>query len=259
MIHLWAALMMPVLAAVPVHAAERLTITDDWVVVAFEKPKGGSQPLRISDIIGTTASEALVNDLDTRPLRDDPFCKSRGRVRKPARKPQYLNRPATYRVRPGDLLEISIWKEPDMRRETLVLPDGTISYPLAGHTRVVGLTPSEIERLLSKRLVKYFKNPFISVIVKKTTGNQIYVLGQVHNPGAFTIVQPTDVMQALSLAGGLSEFADKGDIMVLRRLENGEQKVIPFKYSSVQRGKNLSTNVMLISGDTVIVPERGLF
>lgn len=180
-------------------------------------------------------------------------------LRKPPSKPAGLGRDTSYRVKPGDLLEISIWKEPDMRREMLVLPDGTISYPLAGHVQVVGMTPKEIEDVLARRLSGYFKNPFLNVIVKQATGNQIFVLGEVRNPGAFTITQPIDVMQALSLAGGLSEFADKSEIIVLRRQGNGEQKVISFKYSSVQKGRNLGTNVTLLSGDTVVVPERGLF
>lgn len=187
------------------------------------------------------------------------LCAPQGPVRTPALKPVDFGRATTYRVKPGDQLEISIWREPEMRREMLVLPDGTISYPLAGHTQVVGMTPKEIEDMLTRRLTKYFKDPFLNVIVKRTTGNQIYVLGEVRNPGAFTINQPVDVMQALSLAGGLSEFADKGDIKVLRRRDNGRQEVISFKYSAVQRGRNLASNITLLSGDTVIVPERGLF
>jgi len=192
-------------------------------------------------------------------VREFQVSKKRGNFRKPPQKPESLGRETTYRVKPGDLLEISIWKEPDMRREMLVLPDGTISYPLAGHSQVVGMTPKEIEELLGRRLARYFKNPFINVIVKRTTGNQIYVLGEVRNPGAFTINQPVDVMQALSLAGGLSEFADKSEIIVLRRSPGGGQEVLSFKYSSVQRGRNLNANITLVSGDTVVVPERGLF
>lgn len=169
------------------------------------------------------------------------------------------DRANTYRVKPGDQLEIAIWKEPDMRRDTLVLPDGTISYPLAGHPTVMGLTPKEIEELLGERLTNYFNDPFISVVVKQTSGNQVYVMGQVRNPGVFTITQPVDVMQALSLAGGLSQFADKNKIIVLRRLDTGAQKVIRFAYSSVQRGKKLTSNIILKGGDTVVVPEKGLF
>jgi polysaccharide export outer membrane protein len=177
----------------------------------------------------------------------------------PAAATEGADRTSSYRVKPGDQLEISIWKEPDMRRETLVLPDGTVSYPLAGHPKVTGLTPQEIEQLLDRLLASYFNDPFISVVVKRASGNQIYVMGQVRNPGAFTITQPVDVMQALSLAGGLSEFADKGDIIVLRRLDSGAQESIRFAYSSVQRGKKLSSNIILKSGDTVVVPEKGLF
>lgn len=166
---------------------------------------------------------------------------------------------ATYRVKAGDQLEVSIWKEPEMRRVTLVLPDGSISYPLAGQVQVSGLTPSEIEQLLNERLSQFFKDPFLSVTIKETSGNRIYVLGQVRNPGVFPVTQPVDVMQALSLAGGLGQFADTREILVLRRGPDGKLRSIPFKYSSVQKGQDLSSNVILKAGDTVVVPEKGLF
>lgn len=241
---LMAGLIFSVPVASPACALDRPESAGDEIVVAA--PGAQVQPERAGQSAAASESSEF-------------GCARKSGFRKPPRKPKGFNAAADYRVKPGDLLEISIWKEPDMRREMLVLPDGTISYPLAGHVEVEGMTPKEIEALLARRLSRYFKNPFLNVIVKQTTGNQIYVLGEVRNPGAFTISQPIDVMQALSLAGGLSEFADKSEIVVLRRQGDGEQKVINFKYSSVQKGRNLGTNVKLLSGDTVVVPERGLF
>ncbi|MDH5411152.1 MAG: polysaccharide export protein [Alphaproteobacteria bacterium] len=162
----------------------------------------------------------------------------------------------SYRLNPGDRLEISIWKEPDMRREVVVLPDGTISYPLAGHMTVAGMTPAEVQDLIARRLVErnIYRNPSLHLAVIEASGNQIYVIGEVRRPGAFILNRQLDVMQALSLAGGLSEYADKGDIIILRRSDTN-QTALKFDYSNVQSGKKLNTNVLLRSGDVIVVPD----
>ena len=163
-----------------------------------------------------------------------------------------------YRLHAGDILDISLWKEEGMQREVLVLPDGTISFPLAGQVEAAGRTAGQVEQILAERLQKYYPDPFITVSVLSTAGNSIFVIGEVQNPGQFLAVQPLDVMQALSLAGGLRVHADESEIKILRR-RNGKQTAIPFSYGDVQTGRDLNRNIVLESGDVVVVPSRGIF
>ena len=159
-----------------------------------------------------------------------------------------------YRLNSGDVLEVSVWKEAELTREVLVLPDGTISFPLAGHLRASGFTVREVQAELVKRIQKYIPEPVVTVTVAGLGGNKIFVIGQVNRPGVFDVIRPTDVMQALSLAGGLTPFGDEDDIKILRR-EGGQQKALPFDYSDVKRGNNLGLNVVLRPGDVVVVPD----
>ena len=105
---------------------------------------------------------------------------------------------------------------------------------------------------------KYFKDLAISVSVKSVTGNKIFVIGQVQRPGTFVAAQPIDVIQALSLAGGFTPFAAEDEIRILRR-EGGKQTALTFDYSDVEKGRNLKSNILLKSGDVVIVPTEGIF
>jgi len=159
-----------------------------------------------------------------------------------------------YRLNPGDLLNISVWKEEEMTRQVVVLPDGSISFPLAGHLKAAGQTPAQVQAELIKRIKKYIAEPVITVSIDEVAGNIVFVIGQVNNPGQFPIVRPIDVMQALSIAGGLTPFGDEDDIMILRR-ENGRQISLPFNYSDAKRGKNLESNIVLKPGDVVVVPD----
>jgi polysaccharide biosynthesis/export protein len=165
---------------------------------------------------------------------------------------------AAYRLNPGDLIFVSVWKEQDMQGEVLVLPDGTISFPLAGQLMAGGHTTEEVEKVITERLQKYIPDAVVTVSVLNLTGNKIYVIGAVNRPGEFQVGRPIDVMQALSLAGGLTPFAGEGSIKVLRR-ENGEDIVIPFDYSDVKNGEQLEMNIELKSGDVVVVSGQSLF
>ncbi|BAU48044.1 polysaccharide export protein [Sulfurifustis variabilis] len=158
-----------------------------------------------------------------------------------------------YTVQPGDLLEIFVWKEKDLQREVIVRPDGGLSFPLIGDMQVAGKTVSDIRGELTEQLREYVSNPTVSVSVKQAQGYKIYVMGQVNRPGEFTAVRPVDVVQALSMAGGLNPFAAANSIKVLRR-ENGVETAIPFKYGQVESGRKLEQNIILHSGDVVVVP-----
>jgi polysaccharide export outer membrane protein len=161
---------------------------------------------------------------------------------------------AEYVVQPGDTLAVTVWKEQDLQGEYLVRPDGGLSFPLAGDLEAGGHTVEEIRKVLQSRLVKYIPDPVITVAVKATTGSRIFVVGKVARPGDFPLIRPLDVMQALSLAGGTTPFADVDGIRVLRREPGGQQTVFRFRYDDVRRGRDLSQNILLHSGDTVVVP-----
>ena len=167
---------------------------------------------------------------------------------------------SSYRLNPGDVLLISVWKEPELTREVAVLPDGSISFPLAGHINAAGLTPEELQSELAKRIEKYIPDAseLVSVSVKQASGNVVYVIGLVNKPGEFPVAQPTTVMQALSLAGGLTPFASEESIKVIRR-EDGIEIAIPFDYSVVKLGRSLDKNIELKSGDVVVVSGKSLF
>ena len=167
---------------------------------------------------------------------------------KPATEPEL-----TYLIQPGDLLFISVWKEADLQVEVLVRPDGGLSFPLAGEQLAAGHTVAELRQTLTERLKKFIPDPVVTVAVRQLGGNRIYVIGKVNRPGEFPFSRPLDVMQSLSLAGGATSFASLDDIRILRR-EAGKQVVFRFHYEEVARGRNLEQNVLLKSGDTVVVP-----
>jgi polysaccharide export outer membrane protein len=158
-----------------------------------------------------------------------------------------------YRVQPGDVLTISVWKERDLQGEILVRPDGGVSFPLAGNVSADGMTTQELTDALAAKLKRFIPDPVVTVSVKQIGGNRVYVLGKVNRPGEFSFSKPVDVMQALALAGGATPFAEVNDIRILRR-EDGVLRSLPFRYGEVERGKELNQNVLLQSGDTVVVP-----
>jgi polysaccharide biosynthesis/export protein len=160
----------------------------------------------------------------------------------------------SYHIQPGDLLAISVWKETDLQMEVLVRPDGGLSFPLAGDQHAAGRTVDQLRQTIAERLKKYIPDPVVTVTVRQLGGNRIYVVGKVNRPGEFPFSKPLDVMQSLSLAGGGTSFASLNDIRILRRDDKGRQITIPFRYEEVERGRNLEQNVLLESGDTVIVP-----
>lgn len=160
---------------------------------------------------------------------------------------------ASYLVQPGDTLQVGVWKEQELQGEVLVRPDGGMSFPLAGEIEAAGHTVEEIRKVLQSRLTKYIPDPVVTVVVKKADGSRIFVVGKVNRPGDFPLYRPIDVMQALSLAGGATPYADVNGIRILRR-EGTHQEVFHFRYDDVRRGKDLSQNILLHSGDTVVVP-----
>ena len=161
---------------------------------------------------------------------------------------------SAYLIQPGDVLQVSVWKEVDLQGEVLVRPDGGISFPLVGDLPVEGLSVVQVTEQITQRIKKYIPDPVVTVATKQIGGNQIYVIGKVARPGNFPFSKSLDVMQALSLAGGTTTYASVSDIRILRRAANGQQMAIRFDYSDVEKGKALNTNIVLHSGDVVVVP-----
>lgn len=157
-----------------------------------------------------------------------------------------------YRIVPGDVLDISVWKEEGLSSKALVRPDGGISFPLIGNLKAEGLTADQLKKEMTKRLGEFLSGPEITVSVLNTN-QKVYVLGKVNKPGEIHMESPITVMQALAMAGGLSPFADEDDIKILRR--SGDQTVsLPFDYQSISKGEELKQNIMLINGDVILVP-----
>lgn len=159
-----------------------------------------------------------------------------------------------YAVQPGDVLEISVWREEDLQREVLVRPDGRFSFPLAGDIVATGKSVDELRQEIASRLQRFIPDLVVTVTVVQINGNKVYVIGQVNNPGEFIVNPRVDVMQALSMAGGTTAFAALNDIVILRRDRNGQQRSISFAYKDVERGRSLDQNILLESGDVVVVP-----
>lgn len=159
-----------------------------------------------------------------------------------------------YGLNPGDVLQISVWRETDLIREVLVRPDGKINFPLVGDIDAAGHTPEVVQAQIVSRLDQFIPDPVVTVALVQIGGNKIYVLGKVLRPGEFTIASQVDVMQALAMAGGLNQFAAANKIKVLRRASDGRQRSIDFRYSDVEDGRSLESNIMLESGDVVVVP-----
>lgn len=161
--------------------------------------------------------------------------------------------PPAYHIQPGDVLQVSVWKEQDLQGEVLVRPDGAFSFPLAGDVDTRGKSVEDLRKDLTARLKHYMPDPVVTVAVRQIVGNRIFVLGQVNRPGDFQFSRPVDVMQALSMAGGTTSYAALNDIVILRR-ERGQLQTIRFHYAEVARGKDLAQNIILNSGDTIVVP-----
>lgn len=191
------------------------------------------------------ASPAVAQQQVTRPAVPAPVAQNAAAV-------------GTYTLQPGDQLDISIWGEDNMRRQVLVLPNGTISYALAGHINVAGMTPEQAEAEIKRRLVEgnYYIDPPLTLSVVEAR-QELYVIGRVRTPGAIVAPRRLDVVQTLALAGGLDDFADKNGIMVIRR-DGTRQQTFKVNYADVVTGRDLSTNILLQPGDVIVVPEGGL-
>ena len=176
-----------------------------------------------------------------------------GGARTAAAADEPVSAPPDYRIAAEDVLQISVWKEEGLEREVIVRPDGGVSFPLAGNVIAAGKTPAEVEAEIATRLQRFIPDAVVTVSVVRLQGMRVYVTGQVKNPGQFTVGRYVDVLQAITLAGGLTPFAKDGDIKVIRR-ENGREVIHKFNFGEVRKGDNLGQNIVLQTDDVVVVP-----
>lgn len=166
-------------------------------------------------------------------------------------------KPATadpnYVIGAQDVLDVSVWKEPEVSRIVPVRPDGKISLPLLNDVQAAGLTPAQLAAQITVNLKKYVTSPQVTVIVTTINSQRVYILGEVTRPGAFPMLPGMTVMQALSSAGGFTPFAKMKSIYVLRQ-ENGKKVKYPFNYKEAISGKNAEQDILLRAGDTIVVP-----
>jgi len=166
-------------------------------------------------------------------------------------------KPATvdpnYSIAPEDVLIIDVWKEPEISRTVPVRRDGKISLPLLNDLQAAGLTPTQLGSEITEKLRANIIHPQVTVIVAQMSSLRIYILGQVTRGGAYPLVPDMTVMQALSIAGGFTPFANLKKIYVMRA-ENGTDKIFPVNYREVIRGRQMEQNIRLKPGDTIVVP-----
>lgn len=158
-----------------------------------------------------------------------------------------------YRINPGDIISVSVWREADLNADVLIRPDGKFSFPLVGDIDAKGRSIEEIRLLITDKLSRYIPDPVVSISALAINGNKIFVIGQVNRPGEIIANPQIDVVQALSIAGGANPFAQVNDISILRRTEAGLVS-IPFRYGDIEKGKRLEQNIILQAGDVVVVP-----
>jgi polysaccharide biosynthesis/export protein len=158
-----------------------------------------------------------------------------------------------YGIGADDILQVDVWKRPELSKEVTVRPDGFISLPLVGDIRATGMVARDLAQVLQGKFKTFVADPEVTVIVKASNSYKIYVLGKVRTAGMFVVKTPVSVVQAVAMAGGFTPFASPNDIVVLRRT-SGAEKRFHVDYSEVVRGKQANQNIVLQPGDTVVVP-----
>jgi polysaccharide biosynthesis/export protein len=174
-------------------------------------------------------------------------------TKQPAQAAPTATSDSLYVIQPGDVLEIFVWKEPDLTRKVIVRPDGYISFPLVQDLKAGGVNPGELKSRVEERLKEYLSAPSVTVIVDSIKSYVVYVVGKVQKPGGITVEKPLNVLQALALAGGFQDYAKESAMTVIRRTQK-ETLVFDFDYKEVTNGKRTDQNIQLLSGDVVVVP-----
>ena len=158
-----------------------------------------------------------------------------------------------YVIGPGDILDISVWKDQALTKLVTVLPDGKIAFPLIGDIQAGGKTVAFLRNELNKKIDEFVPDPDLSVVVQQVNSMLIYVVGRVNHPGRFVLNTNINVLQALAMAGGPNPFAKKNKIIIFRE-NNGKTSVFKFRYDDVSKGEEIKQNIMMKRGDVIVVP-----
>lgn len=161
--------------------------------------------------------------------------------------------PVDYRIGPEDVLSVVFWREKDMSAEVVVRPDGKISLPLLNDVDAAGYTPEQLRVRLMQAAAKYIEEPTASVVVKTVNSRRVFIQGSIGRPAAYPLINSMNVLQLIALAGGLAEYANSKEIVIIRT-ENGKTTSFNFNFRDVVKGKNVNQNIELRPGDTVVVP-----
>jgi polysaccharide export outer membrane protein len=172
---------------------------------------------------------------------------------KPASPPKSATDDPTYIIGEADMLDINVWKEPDVSRTVPVRPDGKISLPLLNDVQAAGLTPMQLQQQITEKLRKFITEPQVTVIVTQINSQRVYIMGEINRPGTFPLVPKMTILQLITTAGGFTQFANTSKIRVVRD-ENGKQTTFTFNYKELMQGGHPEQNIELKSGDSIVVP-----
>jgi polysaccharide biosynthesis/export protein len=161
--------------------------------------------------------------------------------------------PGDYTIGPDDILSVVFWRDKEMSADVVVRPDGRVTLPLVNDVVAGGLTPEQLRDRIREEAAKYVEDPNVTVVIKQINSRKVFISGMVGRPGAYPLSGAITVLQMLSMAGGVNEFADDKKIIIMRA-ENGKQRALKFNLRDVKKGKNLQQNIELKPGDTIVVP-----
>jgi polysaccharide biosynthesis/export protein len=158
-----------------------------------------------------------------------------------------------YKIGANDVLNIFVWKEPELTQDVVVMPDGRIIFPMIGEIMAKGKSVTDLKAIIAEKLQNYVSNPEVTVMVRQSNSRLIYTIGKVTKPGPYPLAPDMTVLQALSTAGGFTEWAETKFVMVVRRVNNKET-MYRFNYQDYIAGKDLGQNILLEPGDTIVIP-----
>lgn len=161
--------------------------------------------------------------------------------------------PSDYVIGADDQLSVIFWRDKDMSADVTVRPDGKIALPLLNDIQAAGLTPEQLRTKVTEEAKRYVEEPNATIVIRQINSRKVFITGQVQKPGPYSLTSSMTVLQLISVAGGLTDYADSKKIIVMRA-ENGQQVALPFNYKDIAKGKNLKNNIELKPGDTIIVP-----
>jgi polysaccharide biosynthesis/export protein len=211
---------------------------------ADRRQKGSSSSSKL--VPTAVASSDDASAVETRPVIPSELSAPRPELQQP-----YASE---YRIGPGDVLQIDVWKEPDAISPSIVVrPDGKISVPILGELQAAGLRPAELQELLSSKYSEFIRNARVTLTIREVHSQRVYLIGEVKREGPIRLQAPITVLQALAEAGGVTDYAKRKKIYVLRMVQD-KQVMLPFDYDAVVRGIKVEQNLILAPGDTVIVP-----